>query len=159
MQAMLEQNALTLESIGLDAEHTKELSRSVGSGAAGIISAINGIDVRPIVNVTTVGVPQFATGGLHSGGGRIVGELGPEFDVTGPSRIHTADQLKRLFGSEETAQTKAERRTELELMRTQTNFLRKIHRDARKSLSLAISKDERETREEMPYVPTRRALA
>lgn len=159
MKVMLEQNALALESMDMGSDNTNRTIRALSHEASAIVSAIRSIDVRPVVNVPFAGFPQFATGGLHSGGGRIVGELGPEFDVTGPSRIHTADQLKRLFGSEETAQSKAERRTELELMRTQANFLRKIHRDARKSLSLAISKDERETREEMPYVPTRRALA
>jgi len=32
-------------------------------------------------------IPQFASGGYHSGGLRIVGENGPELEATGPSRI------------------------------------------------------------------------
>ena len=35
-------------------------------------------------------VPFFATGGMHAGGLRIVGENGPELEVTGPSRIYNA---------------------------------------------------------------------
>lgn len=32
-------------------------------------------------------IPQFATGGYHSGGLRMVGEIGPEIEATGASRI------------------------------------------------------------------------
>jgi hypothetical protein len=35
-------------------------------------------------------VPFFATGGMHAGGLRIVGENGPELEATGPSRIYNA---------------------------------------------------------------------
>ncbi|SMF83209.1 Phage-related minor tail protein [Azospirillum oryzae] len=38
-------------------------------------------------------VPGFATGGMHVGGLRIVGERGPELEATGPARIWTADQI------------------------------------------------------------------
>lgn len=38
------------------------------------------------------GVPGFATGGMHSGGWRVVGENGPELEYTGPSRIFNANQ-------------------------------------------------------------------
>lgn len=38
-------------------------------------------------------IPQFADGGLHSGGLRLVGENGPELEVTGPSRIYNANQV------------------------------------------------------------------
>ena len=37
-------------------------------------------------------VPGFATGGIHAGGLRIVGENGPELEATGPARIWTANQ-------------------------------------------------------------------
>lgn len=43
-------------------------------------------------------VPGFASGGLHSGGLRLVGENGPELEVTGPSRIHNASQTAALLG-------------------------------------------------------------
>lgn len=43
-------------------------------------------------------VPAFASGGLHMGGARIVGEGGPELEVTGPSRIYSASQTAGMLG-------------------------------------------------------------
>lgn len=43
------------------------------------------------------GIPRFAAGGLHAGGLRLVGELGPELEVTGPARIHNARQTQQLL--------------------------------------------------------------
>lgn len=44
-------------------------------------------------------VPAFADGGLHGGGLRLVGENGPELEVTGPSRIFNAQQTAAMMGS------------------------------------------------------------
>lgn len=41
--------------------------------------------------------PAFANGGMHSGGMRLVGERGPELEVTGPSRIYSASQTKQMM--------------------------------------------------------------
>ncbi|MFV0303421.1 MAG: tape measure protein [Paracoccus sp. (in: a-proteobacteria)] len=41
--------------------------------------------------------PAFADGGHHSGGLRIVGERGPELEATGPSRIWTAEQTRKMM--------------------------------------------------------------
>ena len=41
----------------------------------------------------------FASGGLHAGGLRLVGEEGPELEVTGPSRIYSFDQTRELLGN------------------------------------------------------------
>ncbi len=43
-------------------------------------------------------VPAFAAGGFHSGGLRLVGENGPELEVTGPSRIYNASQTAAMLG-------------------------------------------------------------
>ena len=40
---------------------------------------------------------QFALGGYHSGGIRMVGERGPEIEATGPSRVFSANQAKRMM--------------------------------------------------------------
>lgn len=45
-----------------------------------------------------LGLPAFASGGMHSGGLRLVGENGPELEVTGPSRILSNAQLQGLMG-------------------------------------------------------------
>jgi hypothetical protein len=42
-------------------------------------------------------VPYFAQGGRHTGGARIVGEKGPELEVTGPSNIFSHDQTRAMF--------------------------------------------------------------
>jgi tape measure domain-containing protein len=43
-------------------------------------------------------VPGFASGGFHAGGLRLVGENGPELEVTGPSRIYNASQTAAMLG-------------------------------------------------------------
>jgi len=42
-------------------------------------------------------VPAFAAGGLHEGGVRLVGENGPELEVTGPARYLSANQTRGLM--------------------------------------------------------------
>ncbi|WP_406870099.1 hypothetical protein ABEB22_08805 [Thioclava sp. 'Guangxiensis'] len=42
-------------------------------------------------------IPQFARGGHHAGGLRLVGEKGPEIEATGASRIWSADQTRRML--------------------------------------------------------------
>ena len=43
-------------------------------------------------------IPGFASGGMHLGGLRIVGENGPELEATGPSRIWNAQQMAYALG-------------------------------------------------------------
>ena len=42
--------------------------------------------------------PRFALGGQHAGGIRLVGENGPELEVTGPARYWSYEQTRRLMG-------------------------------------------------------------
>jgi tape measure domain-containing protein len=42
-------------------------------------------------------IPQFAAGGVHSGGMRIVGENGPEIEYTGPSNITSNSDSRKLL--------------------------------------------------------------
>ncbi|MFG6535802.1 hypothetical protein [Sulfitobacter sp. CS16] len=46
------------------------------------------------------GIPAFANGGFHSGGLRVVGERGPELEMTGPSRIHNANDTRKILGND-----------------------------------------------------------
>lgn len=65
------------------------------------------------------GIPGFASGGLHSGGLRLVGERGPELEVTGPSRIYSARQTAALLGGgSETASEVRALRTEVAGLRS-----------------------------------------
>lgn len=45
------------------------------------------------------GLARFADGGVHTGGLRLVGENGPELEVTGPSRIYNASQTQSILSS------------------------------------------------------------
>ena len=62
---------------------------------------------------------SFATGGMHIGGMRLVGEQGPELEVTGPSRIYSAQQTKNMLsgGSSEAA-------SEIRMLRREVSELR-----------------------------------
>jgi|GEM_PF-1576798 len=44
-----------------------------------------------------IDIPGFAAGGAFGGGLRIVGENGPELEATGPSRIYSAPQTRRMM--------------------------------------------------------------
>ena len=69
-----------------------------------------------------VAVPAFAAGGYHAGGLRLVGENGPELEMTGPSRIYSAAQTRALFGGGD-AMTQ-----ELQALRAEVAALREIAR-------------------------------
>ena len=58
-------------------------------------------------------IPQFASGGYHSGGLRIVGENGPELEATGPSRIIPNNKISVGGGDSELRREVAEMRTDL----------------------------------------------
>ncbi|WP_153117366.1 tape measure protein [Rhodocyclus tenuis] len=56
----------------------------------------------------TAGLPAFASGGDFTGGIRLVGEYGPELEVTGPSRIYSASQTRDLLTGLDTGTVAAE---------------------------------------------------
>jgi hypothetical protein len=72
-------------------------------------------------------VPAFASGGYHSGGMRLVGERGPELEVTGPSRIYNAQQTKGMLSGNDTKAELAAMRRDL------NNGLKAIAKSTRKS--------------------------
>ena len=47
----------------------------------------------------SMGVPGYATGGIHEGGWRIVGENGPEIEYTPPSRIFSNSQSRGMMSA------------------------------------------------------------
>lgn len=59
--------------------------------------------------VTNGEIKGYASGGFHSGGLRLVGENGPELEVTGPSRIYNASQTADMLnGGDDNAALLAE---------------------------------------------------
>jgi hypothetical protein len=68
---------------------------------------------------STESVPAFAYGGVHSGGMRLVGENGPELEVTGPSRIYSNRDTANMFRDPELAASVDSLRREVSGMRSE----------------------------------------
>lgn len=88
-----------------------ELEKSALSGDQVLANAINAArdatvnGLRQVVNALTGrAVAAFAKGGFHTGGLRLVGENGPELEVTGPSRIFNADQTRAILAGGDDSQ-------------------------------------------------------
>lgn len=95
------------------AQMLPELSRSLSDMAADI--ATSSIDLSRMNDATAasleqtlkamrrfgVSIPGFAAGGDFSGGMRLVGEQGPEIELTGPSRIFSASQTAGMLNNRE----------------------------------------------------------
>lgn len=60
--------------------------------------AASGGTISPSLLSTNIGIPAFASGGMHTGGLRLVGENGAELEATGPSRIFNASQTQDILG-------------------------------------------------------------
>jgi hypothetical protein len=82
--AALEKGALTADQLIVQAINAgKDTTRD---GLRAVVAALTGQTV-----------PAFAAGGMHTGGARLVGEYGPELEVTGPARIYSAGQTARML--------------------------------------------------------------
>lgn len=75
---------------------------SVADAVSALTAAISAA-LSIIPGMSGISVPGFAAGGLHTGGLRLVGEHGPELEVTGPSRIYNASNTTAMLGGGETA--------------------------------------------------------
>lgn len=92
------------------------------------------------------GIPRFASGGEHFGGLRLVGENGPELEVTGPSRIHSAQQTRRLLegmqGGDLHRALESLQRLTYDLGRQQIVLLQSLEKMARKSDAIGVKQRE-----------------
>jgi len=88
--AQLEKSALTGDEI-----LTNAINAARDATVNGLRQVVNALSGAPVA--------AFATGGDHAGGLRLVGENGPELEVTGPSRIFNAQQTQSILagGSEQ----------------------------------------------------------
>ena len=82
------------------------------------------IDSKGLKRLT--GVPGFASGGMHRGGLRIVGERGPELESTGPSRITSNNDLKNIVNNDGVVKAISELQAEISEVKTSNNKVRKI---------------------------------
>lgn len=76
----------------LSIDELKRTFLTAASGATGIYASS-----AEIAQELLKGIRGYASGGVHSGGLRIVGENGPELELTGPSRIWSAEQTQRML--------------------------------------------------------------
>lgn len=92
------------------------------------------------------GIPRFASGGEHFGGLRLVGENGPELEFTGPSRIHSAQQTRRLLegmqGGDLHRALESLQRLTYDLGRQQIVLLQSLEEMARKSDAIGVKQRE-----------------
>ncbi|MDX9843921.1 MAG: phage tail length tape measure family protein [Aquabacterium sp.] len=80
-------------------------------------------------------IPGFATGGDFAGGLRIVGERGPELELTGASRIFNADQTARMLSNVSGGRAYTEMAAELKHLREVVAELRGLREDQRAGLA------------------------
>ena len=74
-----------------------EAAMKYGIGSSSIDAAMGWAKGTSLKWATDNGLPAFAAGGMHAGGIRLVGETGPELEVTGPSRIWSASQTRAML--------------------------------------------------------------
>ena len=68
-----------------------------GQTGAQIQQAVSNASGMAVKMGTSIRAQQFAMGGYHTGGMRMVGERGPELEATGPSRIFSHNQTASMF--------------------------------------------------------------
>lgn len=92
----------------------------------------------------------FASGGYHTGGLRLVGENGPELEVTGPSRIYSAEQTRDLLrgsGNDELIAELRALRAENAQLRAEVRAIAKYTHDSAKVMNRWEGEGLPETRE------------
>jgi len=92
-----------------DAAGAKYWTDQVNSGALTVAQLQQAIANAAKANGSAASVPGYASGGDFGGGLRLVGENGPELEVTGPSRIFNANQTAAMLnGGGDSGATAAE---------------------------------------------------
>lgn len=71
--------------------------QTTGQSGAEIQRAVANASGMAVGLGASVRAQEFARGGMFSGGMRLVGEEGPELELTGPSRIYSRQQTKDLL--------------------------------------------------------------
>jgi tape measure domain-containing protein len=75
----------------------QDIAASIAKGALGNSAESAATKKSAEQYLKGLGIPGFASGGTFGGGLRLVGENGPELEVTGPSRIYSAGQTAAML--------------------------------------------------------------
>ena len=81
----------------LDASGQATWTAALADGSVTYANLMETIARGGAANGEAVRIPGFASGGSFGGGLRLVGERGPELEVTGPSRIYSANQTAAML--------------------------------------------------------------
>lgn len=84
--------------------------------------------------------PGYASGGMHAGGLRIVGENGPELEATGPARIYSAPQTRQIMGGDQTEVVRAVKDLKAEVARL---------REENRQLGMAVATNTKRTADKL----------
>lgn len=132
--------------LGRDAD-AKGLTDWAGALSGGLVTydeLMASIARQGRINGENVLVPGFASGGVFNGGLRLVGERGPELEVTGPSRIYNASQTAAMLGGDKGGATAAEVRELRAELKSALFAIAKYTQKAAKNTDLLPQKLEQE---------------
>lgn len=91
------QNQTQIDALNNVNSSVQDVVGAVNNVSAAIGGAMQAARAATTINLN-MGVPAFAGGGDHKGGFRLVGEKGPELELTGPSRIYDAATTRKILG-------------------------------------------------------------
>ena len=95
-------------------------------------SGLSGAEIQQAIsNASNLGVSmdnatrakEFALGGYHSGGLRMVGERGPELEMTGPSRVMSNNDTRRMLQNPDLVEAVKSMKQEISELRTEQRQL------------------------------------
>jgi hypothetical protein len=104
----------------------QDVAASIAKGALGNSAESAATKKTAEQYLKGLGIPGFAAGGFHTGGAAIVGEYGPELLVSGPARIHNAQQTAAALRGVGSAELIAEVRALRQVVSQQGAELRSI---------------------------------
>jgi len=96
--ALAESQVSGLSSVDASVQGTTAAVNNMSAVVSGAISqAMAAANAAQAMALASMGIPRFEAGGDHLGGVRIVGERGPELELTGRSRIFDATTTRRIL--------------------------------------------------------------